>query len=360
MKRALLVGNGFTSNLINTFKNEPMMNKIYEKMPITVNKIEDKFNVFRDTDLSNNDIYSVTEALFCGDNLYCGNNVFPNDDGIHFQESIKSLIVQKLEEIGFGEPQKTFKDYFKDYGLIFLINSNRILGVETYLKIIHMFMAIGYFSEEDYKSMKSTANEVYFNAGKHGVDSINNADIDVSKLIQEISKFTDVFTTNYDTVLDDILERTERFPYHLHGGFSINHLNKNPDGRYLPNEAKLIWGISAESKYNELRVGFDWSDLSWSAFRWGDSQISDYFNYLQEREYEEIHILGFSGENDNHINQKIKLNINIRRVIVYVHPSKVNDVETKVKSRILFGNNNKYDVIVRSWDDFWNKIKVTY
>lgn len=69
---------------------------------------------------------------------------------------------------------------------------------------------------------------------------------------------------------------------------SINHKNKNPDGRYMPSEAKLIWGINSEEKYNELRQGFDWSDFSWSAFRWGNSQLADYFDYLRLREYEEM------------------------------------------------------------------------
>jgi hypothetical protein len=92
MKKALLIGNGFTSNLIESFKNEPMMKEFYKKLPEMIEKIEVKFSVFRNLDLTKSDLYHVTEALFCGDNLFCGNNVYPSSDGIHIQESIRVWI----------------------------------------------------------------------------------------------------------------------------------------------------------------------------------------------------------------------------------------------------------------------------
>jgi hypothetical protein len=251
---------------------------------------------------------------------------------------------------------KVFEEYFENYGLIYSINQSEIVGVETYLKIVHMFMKIREFTEEDYSNIKLIANEVYFNKGKHGLESIDNSNIDIKKLISLINDYNDVYTTNYDTILDDILIKQERFPYHLHGGFSINHLNKNPDGRYSPNEARLIWGINAESKFNELKAGLDFSNIDFSAFRFGDSQVSEYFDYLQNSDYEEIHILGFSGENDDHINRRIRSNSNIKRITIYVNPNKVLNLETQVKNRILFGGNNQI-VNLRSWDDFWGKIK---
>jgi hypothetical protein len=356
MKKALLIGNGFTSNLIQSFKNEPMMKVFYKRAPEMIDRIEEKFSVFRDLDLTNSDLYNVTEALFCGDNLFCGTDIYASDDGIHIHESIRVCIIEKLKVLGFSEPEKTFKEYFENYGLVYSINYCEIIGVETYLKVVHMFMEIGDFTEEDYNNIKLIANEVYFNTGKHGIGAIDNPNIDVSKLAILITDFNDVYTTNYDTILDDLLEQQERFPYHLHGGFSINHLNKNPDGRYSPSEARLIWGINADSKYKELRVGLDFNNIDFNAFSFGDSQISEYFDYLNEREYEELHILGFSGENDDHINQRIKDNSSIKRITIYINPEKVNSLETQVRSRILFSNENKI-VNLKSWDDFWNTIK---
>lgn len=358
MKKALLIGNGFTLNLIEAFNNKPMMKVFYSKLEEMIDKIDNKFNIFRKIELKNNELYFVTEAEFCGVDLFSGANTYPSSDGIHIQEPVRHWIIEKLQLLGFSEPEKIFEEYFGSYGLIYSVNQSYVVGVETYLKIVHMFMKIGEFTEEDYIKIKLVANEVYFNKGKHGLESIDNTNIDVKKLISIINNFNDVYTTNYDTILDDILIKQERFPYHLHGGFSINHLNKNPDGRYSPSKARLIWGINAESKFNELKVGVDFANINYSAFRYGDSQISEYFDYLEDREYEEIHILGFSGENDDHINRRIRNNTNIKKITVYVNPSKVQDLETQVKSRILFCGNNQI-VSLKSWDDFWVEVRNT-
>lgn len=356
MRKALVIGNGFTSNLIESFRNEPMMTEFYKRIPGMIDRIEERFCIFRNLELTKDDLYYVTEALFCGDNLFPGNNLYPRDDGVHIKESTRVCIIEKLKEFGFREPEKIFKEYFESYGLIYVVNSPKIVGIETYLKVVHMFIELGEFSEEDYSDIKLIANEVYFNNGKHGLDSIDNADIDMSKLISAITEFDDVYTTNYDTILDDIMENIKKFPFHLHGGFSINHLNKNPDGRYSPHEAKLIWGINAETKFNELRVGLNFNDINFNAYSFGDSQISQYFDFLKEGEYDEIYILGFSGENDDHINQRIRSNSHVKRINIYVNPQKVNDLETQVRSRILFGSGNKV-VNLKSWDDFWDTVK---
>lgn len=167
-----------------------------------------------------------------------------------------------------------------------------------------------------------------------------------------------MYTTNYDTILDDILNDSQRYPYHLHGSFSINHLNKDPDGRYGPKEAKLIWGgINAESKYEELRPGLDYNTIDFSHFRYGKSRIADYFEYLEEKSYEEIHILGYSGENDEHINKRLRDNKLLKNIIVYVNPSRINDREEIIKSRMLYQGNNA-SVIRRPWNDFWKDVQI--
>lgn len=357
MKKALLVGNGFTSNLNSDYGNSTMMNTFRQRMPDLIDKAEKQFSIFRNLSYSNGDLCNISEALFCGDSLFCGEGVYPSDDGIHIKDDCKSWVIEKLTKLEFADPEKTFKEYFEDYGLLYSINKGEIVGVETYLKVVHMFIEIGVFNQKDYDEVKLVANEVYYNEGKHGKSSIKNQSINFIKLADFLLEFEDIYTTNYDTILDDFLETVNRYPFHLHGGFSINHLNKNPDGRYLPNEAKLIWGINAESKYNELRVGFDFSDFRWDAFRWGDSQVSDYFKYLEEREYDEIHILGFSGENDDHINKRIIENQHIKNIVLYVSPSKVNELETQVRSRMQFSGQKK-PVNLKSWQEFWDKVEI--
>ncbi len=216
-------------------------------------------------------------------------------------------------------------------------------------------MQNGTFPNKDYNAIKNEANYVYFNNGKHGAEHITNSSVSKRKIQDFLSEFQDIYTTNYDTILDDLLETQNRFPFHLHGGFSINHLNKNPDGRYSPSDAKLIWGINAESKFNELRVGLNFNDIDFNAFSFENSQISKYFDQLAEQKYDEIDILGYSGENDDHINSRIRLNSNIKNVVVYVAPSKINDTETQVRTRLLFGGGAKTINLI-SWDEFWKRI----
>ena len=357
MKKALLIGNGFTSQLIKEFGNGPMMKKFYDKMPTLVDRAESSFAILRNMEFTKNDLYNISIATFCGDNLICGENVYPSSDGIHIKDDCRTWVVGKLKSLNFTEPEKIFQLYFEDYGLLYLINSEKIVGMETLLKVVHMFIQTNVFTEDDYESIKNVANNVYYNNGNHGAKHINNNNISRDKLCDVLSQFQDVYTTNYDTILDDFLDEQDRFPFHLHGGFSINNLNRNPGGRYIPSAAKLIWGINAETKFKELKPGFNWSDFNWGAFRWGDSQISDYFGYLQEREYDEIHILGFSGENDDHINQRIKANAHIKNIVVYVNPVKVIDNESQVRSRILFSGDTKA-VNLKSWDEFWNSVKI--
>lgn len=177
-----------------------------------------------------------------------------------------------------------------------------------------------------------------------------------NKLANLLAQFTDIYTTNYDTILDDFLQEQNRYPFHLHGGFSINHRNKDPDGRYTPDKARLIWGVNADEKFRDLGAGLDFADTDFGAFRFSQSRLADYFDFLRNREYDEIHILGFSGENDAHINERIKTNPSIKNIIVYVDPEKVSCLETQVRSRIVFGGNNK-PVNLKSWDTFWDMVK---
>ena len=48
-------------------------------------------------------------------------------------------------------------------------------------------------------------------------------------------------------------------------------------------------------------------------------------------------------------------NDNVRKVIYYVNPKKVDDKETQVRSRLLFGRQKKI-VELRSWSEFWSLV----
>lgn len=356
VKKALLVGNGFTLNLITEYNNHAMMQEFNNHISDLIVRIESEFDIFRKHEFKRNDLYTISQATFCGDNLFSGSDVYSSSDGICFNKYVEEWIIEKLKLLGFEEPTKVYEDYFKTYGLIYSIVEEKVMGIESYLKVVSLFEKIGRFSTDEYNQIKVIANTVYYNNGSHGKNSINNSSFEISKLDSLLVEFQDIFTTNYDTILDDFLEPYGRYPYHLHGGFSINHRNKDPDGRYSPNEARLIWGISAEEKYNNLKAGFDFSDFSFGSFRWGQSRLVDYFDLLGQGDYDEIQIIGFSGENDNHINLRIISNPHIKNVVYYVNPKSLNTLEIQVRSRLLFSGEKK-TVNLKSWDEFWDRIK---
>jgi hypothetical protein len=115
----------------------------------------------------------------------------------------------------------------------------------------------------------------------------------------------------------------------------------------------MVWGISGESKYNKLNCSFDFANMDFSAFRFGGNcQLGDYFDCLESGDYEGIHILGFSDENDDHINSRIRLNKNINKVIYYTDPTKVDNKDEIVRIRILFQGANQQLKILS-----WNELK---
>lgn len=332
-----------------------MMVKFLNSAPELVKKIELLFDDLRNQNFSDSELLTVSEAKFPSEGLYPSENLTPRADSIAVSNTLKKHVIKKLTELGFEKPNEIFRSYFAEYGLWASINKEKLNGIETYLKVFSLFEKTNHFTKEDYIYIKSIATEIYYNKGKHGLQSITNANINQEKLIEMIKGFDCIFTTNYDTVLDDILENDTKIPYHLHGGFCINHKNKDPDGRYLPTEARLIWGINAEEKYEALSAGWDFGDIDFNAIRFDQSRLADYYDILQTSQIDEFHILGYSGENDDHINSRIVENEFIKKVIFYVNPSKLNDKETQVRSRLLFSRQKKF-VELKPWSEFWNKV----
>lgn len=49
--------------------------------------------------------------------------------------------------------------------------------------------------------------------------------------------------------------------------------------------------------------------------------IRNYLSYLKDKEINELHIFGYSGMNDSHINNAIKFNKSIHEIIYYCNPN---------------------------------------
>lgn len=96
MKKALLIGNGFTLYLIQEYNNSPMMNSMYKRIPRLINRSEKDFSIFRNLSFKDSDLYNISEALFCGSGIYCGDNLYPSDDGIHITRSSRTWTIERL------------------------------------------------------------------------------------------------------------------------------------------------------------------------------------------------------------------------------------------------------------------------
>jgi hypothetical protein len=152
----------------------------------------------------------MIEDLYPDEDLFPGPNVYPSDNTIVFNSKLKYDILEKLKKIRFNNPNEILNNYFLQHGLIYAVNKQKIYGVENILKVVDMFKRISMFTEENYNEIEKIANEIYYNNGNNDLNNININCYDTNKLINHINNFDFVFTTNYDTILDDILEKNEK------------------------------------------------------------------------------------------------------------------------------------------------------
>jgi len=353
MKNAILIGNGFTSQLIKEYSDSYMKERLllfFSKEYIYIN---DLFNRFRTTAYNSKDIYRYDGGLKCSDNLFPSNDLYPQSDRIFYNDKLRNYIIKVLDDTGFKDTKGIYESYFINYGLIFEVIRNEITSIENLLKVTNMFKDINKIDHAMEDKIKQIAKEIYYNNGKYGLEDTNL--LDYSKIKAFFMDFDFVFTTNYDLILDDICENQDKV-FHLHGGFNIEHRNLKSNKRLNEEQSYIVWGINGDEKYKELSPGFDWSKFRWDAFRWGPSLLADYFSHLENKEYEVIHIFGFSGENDQHINKKIIANKYLRKIVFYCNPNKIGDYNSECKIRDLFHGTNKI-IIFEPWTSIWNRIK---
>jgi hypothetical protein len=287
--------------------------------------------------LTQTDIYDCVQAHYPDDNLYPNDDLFPHNNEIIPNNIMKEKVVVKLEKMGFRNTNRIFQKYFFSAGLMYSINMKEIVGVESYLKIMDMFLEIGAFTNEDRSKLKDYADTIYYNNGYHDFENINNSMIERDKLSKHILGYDIIFTTNYDTVLDDILIQNKSFPRHIHGGFSMKSPRGNPNGeKFKPGEAYLIWDSTSEGKEQQIQENAVYKRFSYGK-DFSYDPVSSQRKYLDEIEntiFEEFHIFGYSGENDNHINSRIRSNEGIKTIVVYVADEEIEDTENPIKCAI--------------------------
>jgi hypothetical protein len=351
--KSILVGNGFTSQLIEQYSDLNMKEKLLLTFDKEYHMINELFDSLRVSDYSSKDIYKYSGGLYPSENLFPSAQLYPRADKILYNVEIRQYVINALSNIGFHECNDLFDTYFIQYGLIFEVIKNEINSIENLLKVINMFKRIGKIDEFKEMEIRKIANKIYFNEGKYGLKDTNLKDY--SKIKSFFKDFNFIFTTNYDFVLDDICENQDKV-FHLHGGFNFEHRNLKTTKRLTDEDAYIVWGINGDEKYNELSPGWDWNDFRWDAVRFDQSLLADYFSSLENNEYDEIHIFGFSGENDQHINKRIIKNKTVKSIYFYCSPDKINDYNYQCKIKELFEGSNA-NIILEPWTKIWGCIR---
>jgi len=122
------------------------------------------------------------------------------------------------------------------------------------------------------------------------------------------------------------------------------------DERLTDEEAYIIWGINGNEKIKDMQAGMTFP----MSFEIGipESIFYGYFDKLENENIQELHIFGYSGENDQHINKRISNNKNIGRIHFYCHPENVNNDSYNRKIKALF-EGAKIEIVFEPWDKIW-------
>lgn len=316
--KAVLIGNGVTAQLIDNYKDINMIEKFKSETGNLYYQINSMLDPYRD---------------------------LPVKDEKNIIELLKK---QNIEDHHYHR-------YFVQQNLSLELENDNIISLESLLKTAHLFHHI---KEFPYEKIMLIANRIYYNEGKKGINSINNL-VDKEKFRNYICGFDFVFTTNFDTILDDVYNNEV---YHLHGGFNYEKITKKTstwinrvDHELLPEKAHLIWGRNSEEKLNKSKGGFHFP-ISFPMAS-GSSVLQKYLETLQNGDFTELYIWGYSGLNDDHINSKIRNNNNLKNIYVYVDPNQIGCSSVIDEKERLFLSNSGNSVHLDSWDNIWNILK---
>lgn len=353
MGKILLVGNGLTANLISDYKDQSMMGKVKREIPALWRKADRLFEPFR---LKVDTVqYGIQAYGYCGDRR-CGEpGVNGPIIGRPYDEKLLSHIERQLKELNFRNVQGILEGLFQTYGLIFETQKAEISNLENLLKIIDLFYKRGDFVEEDKVRVKKAANRIYFNGGKCGENALDRLTLDRLKIW--LSAYDMIFTTNFDCILDEVLQSNEI--KHLHGGFFYKEEDKCRRYGTLvrPEEACLIWGIGGKEKKAEMESGGGLEFPITDEIEFSETVFKGYLSELQEIDAERIDIFGYSGENDQHINDAIGKNDSIQEIRYYCAPDAAESQLIAPEIKLRFHIKPPKKLVLESWDNVWEILR---
>lgn len=353
MRKALLVGNGLTANLIPEYSNEHMMSNLKCSEPEIYEKANSLFEPFRKK-VTSARLASVGWG-YSGDDSYSGSPSLAQPiTGLLYNEDLMGHIKDTLENFGLsGNGGTEYLHYFVDYGLVFETQYRKISSIESLLKVMTIFEKIGRFSKEDLKNITSLSNRIYFN---HGDNRLANICKSVHEPLKEwLNQYSYIFTTNYDCVLDDACAEKKDI-YHLHGGFHYKDMYTVKKNTHLaPEEACLIWGINGEDKRAQMHGGITFPITF--PLEFPESLFDKYIRLLRTLDIFSIDIFGYSGENDQHINDAISGNKSIEVINYYCNPKDTYSEVLRFELTEKFRIPSDKRLFLISWNEVWDKLR---
>lgn len=326
MTKGLLVGNGFSSHLIEEYNNSNLHNELLRGCPDECHLLNEFWSGFQ----SERD----------------------------FQDQDTDALISEIESFGVDDAKEVFDEYFHMYGLKADLRKGSLLSVENYLKISKLYKLLVNKAIIDEEEITRVANETLYNNGCYGLDDTKLSDDEKRRLRSYLREYSVIFTTNYDLILDDAIEPNIPSVYHLHGGFNIKKNQQEETAERLKaTDACLVWGvygIEKEDKATAPRLLNSGLKYNSNIFYNKQNILKRYYNSLEELRSDELHVIGFSGENDQHINNRIKSNPVISRIIYYGDPEQFKTPEYISKIEKLF---TPKMVTVVSWNRFWDQLQ---
>lgn len=336
MKKAILVGNGFSAQLLSMCESIEILKYLSNTLSEDFQKTNAFFQNFRLNCDAFEPIYEVIYTpLF--DEEYCP--VEP--DYVYENPNIKAHVCNVLSQLGFSHVEKMASQYFFQDGLAYEIYRNHFTSMETPFKIAEMVKRTDLLPPNLYLKYKNAIKEYFVNClRKYGYTFPEKSGvITYDKSYKFFQKYSTIFTTNYDLILDSLVHDKVK---HLHGGINFASPYEKSN-KQIYDDCYLIMGADAHTKKVEMKSKRE------------ESIFKKYYDSLSTEDFDEFHIFGYSGENDQHINNAIQRNRRIKKVVFFADPNKVQDQKYSFIMSSRFCQNSSFEL--RSWDEIWDCIK---
>lgn len=305
MEKNLLVGNGINIQFggIENYSNSAIMRRVIKNIN------SGKYNALTDNYLSPNDQLAILDKMV---------NIVDKIKAGYYTECADGLfMLMELDRIRRTYPTKSTIEsvFLEDYFLAFEIFNNKFreedgdIQSELYRKVMFTFL------------QQIIVDSIFYNG------EINKAYINAPSGTKKFfEKFNNIFTTNYDYNIENILGRKDSV-CHLHGEF--NQLSSKYDTNSLYYKShkkecddlivKKIHGM--DHIYSNAVMSWSWLDKYGDLIEPDARKKEELFMSISGQ----VEILGLSPNNDEHLFLLLSQNTKVKSIVYYY----VNDADSK-------------------------------